>query len=300
MTTALRWPDFLPCFRFEPYSVAPRSGALQLDIASASHRVRIYTQTNEVFSCEMILPNVDESNFRQFYDNDTTFGTQSFLVDVWVRSQLETWEANFIGEAPTSIPVSAEYVKTQFQLIAKPLGNDLDVSSLIGLSWELPCTAPNDVNTCLCGPGSTDTVTLGGDPGTSYNVTFRVRGVVELANYSGGTQLSPSYFYKNKTGTAGSALRNVYRLGVSSPANDYYINKGLIEGVDPVAIDYEITIPIDAGATVTLASDSAGGTEIDNAGGLTVADDDPARPVVVSQPFDGQFAQIDVLSIVEA
>lgn len=132
MSSDLLWPaePYLPCFRFEPYSVAPRSGALQLDIGIHSHRARIYTQNNEVFSVEMILTLSQEQNLLGFYKDDTAYGTQSFLVPVWVNSELVTWECSFIGAPPNSVPVAHEVVRTQFQILGRTV--DLSACPILG------------------------------------------------------------------------------------------------------------------------------------------------------------------------
>ncbi len=130
MSSDLLWPDSLPCFRFEPYSVAPRPGALQLDLNIHSHRVRIYTQNNEVFSVEMILKLAEEQTLLDFYKDDTAYGSQSFLVSVWVDSEFQTWECMFIGEPPNSVPVAQSYIRTQFRMLGRPV--DLSPCPLLG------------------------------------------------------------------------------------------------------------------------------------------------------------------------
>lgn len=167
---------------------------------------------------------------------------------------------------------------------------------LIGLSWQLPCMGPLDGGACVCAPSVSSSTVFEAPPGT-YNVTFRVRGVVELATYSGGSLYSAPYVYQNKTGQTPS-VANAYRVHVSSPAKSYYINNGVIGSPIP-ALDYEVTIPIDAGATVTLDALTVDNAEINNDFDTTVVDDDPTRPIIVIQPYDGQFAQIDAVSVVK-
>lgn len=169
---------------------------------------------------------------------------------------------------------------------------------LTGLSWSLPCGEEANPTACFCPEDVSNSLVLEGVPGASYEVTFRVRGVVELSAYSGGVQLSPSYFYRGQTSHLLPTF-NIYRLSISSPAADYYINNGTSSSSELTAIDYEMTISIDSGATIELVAESIDGEEIKNLTTLSVVDDDPTRPVVVVQPYDGQFAQIDVVSIVE-
>ncbi|MDR7062012.1 MULTISPECIES: hypothetical protein [unclassified Sphingopyxis] len=159
-----------------------------------------------------------------------------------------------------------------------------------GLSWQLPCLSGGSV--CACADPAPQTYGAGGIEGVSYTLNLRVRAVVETSAYSGGTPHGSSgRVIKNATGHAPGA-HNVYVLHVSDPPASYYLNNG--DGGEYVtAIDYEVDIPINGGATVTLAANSEGGTQIANIGAVVVANDDPAYPITVSQPYNGQFMQID-------
>lgn len=166
--------------------------------------------------------------------------------------------------------------------------------TFIGLSWALPCTAPSDAVSCFCSGGTSDGYVLEGDPGTVYNATFRIRGVVELLGYTGGTLYDAPYVQKDATGFQTTVNR--YSLVISDPAATYYLNKGTFV-TDLSAIDYEVTIPIRGGATVTLVSNSVGGAEINNSGNHSATDDDVDFPIVVTQPYNGQFLQLDVIGV---
>jgi hypothetical protein len=136
-----------------------------------------------------------------------------------------------------------------------------------------------------------------GVTGQDYDVTFRVRGVVEVLPYIGGTALY-DHVVKDPTGAGGTDVNyNHYKLIVSNPAAEYYLNANATN-VENMALDYEITIPIKGGATLTLDAVSIDSLEFQNEGNLAVADDDPLRPVVVTQPYNGQFMQIDLLEAV--
>lgn len=168
--------------------------------------------------------------------------------------------------------------------------------SLIGLSWTLPCISRyEDPNSCNCGALTEQFYSLPGDPGTTYTLTFRVRGVVELTAYSGGTALAPSYLYKDAT-AHDPTVSNVYKLEVSDPPAIYYFNNGVFDTAGPTAVDYEFTFDAVGGATITLRAETNDSKELNNDENVVVADDDPARPIVVAQPYDGQFLQIDLES----
>lgn len=185
---------------------------------------------------------------------------------------------NLCGQSETSAEVSA-----------KPL----PFIQLTGLSWDIPCTAPSTPGACSCGAGSSSHTTLIAAPGTSYDVTFRIRGVVEGKVYDSGTNDGANW---QIGGSPSDSVWNVYELTISSPAQTYYINRGS-ENPPVFAIDYEKTVQVDAGATITLSSNSVDDNEVDNHTNVVATDDDPSHPIVVAQPFDGQFAQIDAIAI---
>jgi hypothetical protein len=82
---------------------------------------------------------------------------------------------------------------------------------------------------------------------------------------------------------------------VSAPPQHFFLNVGASSITHTFAIDFEKTIRIDAGATVTLYADSKDASEIKNldasSAPLSIAG------TSVAQPFDGQFIQMDVESV---
>ena len=84
-------------------------------------------------------------------------------------------------------------------------------------------------------------------------------------------------------------------LDVSSPGQTYFVNQGISHRV-VVALDYTETVPIASGATVTLHADSRDSYELRNV-------DSSGQPIVVPGvapapgAFDGQFVQMDVVSV---
>jgi hypothetical protein len=166
-------------------------------------------------------------------------------------------------------------------------------ASLAGLQFLLPSTGVVDANTWTCPASYTQTTTMGGSASHVYNVTFRVVGVVEIAKYTGGTTTG----FLNVDGTpvttglwTGS---NIYKLTVSDPAHTYYLNQGPWDGSQPTPIgieDYDITIPIRGGATVTISADSGDGFERRH----TLSVSGITSP---AQPYVGQWIDLIVLSI---
>ena len=150
---------------------------------------------------------------------------------------------------------------------------------------------------------------IGGDPAYTYAVTFRFRGVVEQKTYTGASAgccnepavgTNAAFFVTG--GTAAGDNFAVYSLTVSNPNFTYYLNAGVsgagVGGVPTVfEIDYEVTIPVNGGATVTLSGNSIDSLEVanqtDGLGGVPIS----IPGVSVSQPYVGQFVQMNVVNV---
>ncbi len=164
--------------------------------------------------------------------------------------------------------------------------------SLTGLLWQLPCGADISVPVCATTPETTVSATVAGTPGVTYDVTVHLRGVVEQKTYTGGCQ-DQSWL---SGGADNGDTYNVYELSISSPPQHYFLNTGASGITHSFVIDYEKSFRADAGATVTLYAASKDNQEIKNidANGqpLTVAG------TTVQQPYNGQFIEMDVVSVV--
>lgn len=183
---------------------------------------------------------------------------------------------------------------------------------LQGLRWELPCTNHADP---LCftevGDGGVEEVlssTLGGTPGQTYAVTLHFRGEVEQKTYIGsadagspttaGAQGLANAEFFVAGGRDNGDTWNIYEMQVSDPPSVYFLNAGMSNFSFTFWIDYTATIPMKAGATLTLSGNSVDGREIAN------IDDLDGGPVIVPgvppypNAFDGQFIQMDVVSVV--
>lgn len=117
--TPIDWPAALPCPRWEPYRVAPRPGAIQMDIGILSPRARIYTMNNEVVSVELVLNATQEQAFRTFYKTTLGMGTQWFNADIQRNGTLEPAELLFIGAPPVFTPVANNVVRSAFTLLTR-------------------------------------------------------------------------------------------------------------------------------------------------------------------------------------
>lgn len=182
------------------------------------------------------------------------------------------------------------------------IGSSAVSAQLQGLQFLFPCGADVGPNVCAVPSSSNSETTLEAPDGETYEVVLRVRGVVECGQFTGGTHLGGT-IYQGGTLSGGQVAVNIYRVEVSSPASVHYINyqPGLAttaEEITFVVVDDEITLQIDAGATITLFATSQDDIGLKNSGMVSAPDDDPARPILVEQPYNGQFAQLDALSAV--
>lgn len=222
---------------------------------------------------------------------------------------------------PYTAPLTVAFNTTLKALAVKAGALNSQVSSagytivqgqMSGLSWMMPCYPSGGVpgQYCQCAPSPdytfTNNTSLQGVAGTSYSVTLRIRGVFETKAYSGG---SSDGEYWQVGGSPVSSPQNVYQLTISDPPQTYFINNGWsgapVQNNTVYIVDYQKTITINAGAAITMSANT--GTdqyESENVGnnlfpaGLSVSDNDPAHPIAVVQPYNGQFAQLDALSVV--
>ncbi len=133
-------------------------------------------------------------------------------------------------------------------------------------------------------------VAFGGKPGTLYDVTLRVRGVVEPKNFSDG-DVKAEHF--QSAGTPVTDHYNFYDIEVSEPHAVFTVNRNVEKvGHFVFALDYQVTIPIRGGAQVKLGAYDSNDIAIANHKSLSL-------PEVAPTPFDGQFFQIDVVSVAE-
>jgi hypothetical protein len=177
-------------------------------------------------------------------------------------------------------------------------------ASLAGLRVEVPCANPKFNNDTECHWDQSllqtadpmwrlkreITRTFTGKTGALYDLTLRVRGVVEPKNFTGG-EVQHDHFQ-----TGGTPVKNdynFYRLHVSDPEATYTFNRNEEKvGHYTFPIDYSVTIPIRGGATVTMGAYDSNDVSIANHQNHVVAGVPPAP-----KPFDGQFFQLDVEAV---
>ena len=173
-------------------------------------------------------------------------------------------------------------------------------SGLDTMRYELPCLDSLSPYCYAGSPPAPKSATLTGSTGKLYALTVRVRGVVEQKAYSsavaGSATGTNAAFFITSGAYAGDGW-NSYKLNVSSPAMTAYLNSGA-SGHDYVdAVDYTTTFAAAAGSTITLDSDSTDSYIVKN------RDDATGAAIVIPgvkpapQAFNGQFVQIDVVSV---
>lgn len=168
-------------------------------------------------------------------------------------------------------------------------------TGLVGLRVELPCETDPIVDSCATIEESEAEATLSDSAEGSYDITLRFRGVVEQKTYFDEESADG---YWREGGTPEIDTFNIYSLAISSPAQTYYLNGGTSETRNCWGIDYTQTVTVDSEATVVLqASDGGDEMQIINL-------DEEGQPIVVPDiepapdAFNGQFVQVDVVSIV--
>lgn len=176
---------------------------------------------------------------------------------------------------------------------------------LDGLRWELPCLRPDPgapEYVCFTSPDVRAVAAMRGPPGRSYDVRVRIRGVVETRAYEQGTLVAPFVRRGGRSvaNPADSDPWNIYRLDVSDPREHWYVNSGPSGEYVCRVVDASFTVRVRSGATVTLFASAVDSrlSQIRNRaedGGALVAPDVPPAP----RAFDGQFLQLDVLSVAE-
>ena len=165
-----------------------------------------------------------------------------------------------------------------------------------------------------------DTLTFGGTAGKTYDVTVRIRGVVETKHYLNGVKDTAHDGFYVGGEPMGAGYFGVYMLWVSAPTVQasalgpgqyFYLNAiDHNEGYFSFPVDYTVTISIAAGAEVRFlvndpncmmsrncdANSVSGGTPTTGVCNTITLPDPPAA---VAQPYDGQFIVMNVVSAVE-
>jgi hypothetical protein len=218
------------------------------------------------------------------------------------------------------------------------------VGTFDGFLFTAPCGDGGTGYDCLntgCTNGSPKTTMMdfpiGGTTGAKYNVTVRVKGVVEAKNYSGCTRaVSGNLVYDANGGnlwcsggTVPDSTYNSYEINVFSQASGgtamgaYRLNSrdGTSEGHQSWPLNYEATFTVIGGGRIQWRVYDSNCRQIMNCGPgagsstcmspatISLAGSTPAAPTSFMQPFRGtgatasaygQWVFIDVTNVVAA
>ena len=145
-------------------------------------------------------------------------------------------------------------------------------------------------------------VSLGGAEGALYDVTLRVRGVVEPANVVGGSRTSTETFsymnldWRTVPFTTGGTVPvddtdyAQWRIRVGEPEQEYFLNDYQRVGHYIFELDYEVTLPMAANTTVVLEG-------IDDNERLIMNYEGYAPEGVQGSVNHGQFIELDVVAV---
>jgi hypothetical protein len=142
-------------------------------------------------------------------------------------------------------------------------------------------------------------VTFGGDPGTNYAVTLRIRGIWEPTEIVGGQKpLADAPFMVGgqvKPGSGDSAAINYqqFYLQVASPLETYWFNNHGYLAHDIHKEDYEVTVVVEGGTEVKIIAHDGNDRQIANFPQESFSD----LPPYDQTPTLGQFMRLDVLNV---
>jgi hypothetical protein len=150
-----------------------------------------------------------------------------------------------------------------------------------------------------CGPGSVSDVC--GHNAFNMNATMatvtspssviaHVHGVMEGATYHNGTPGVDGWYIGNQvTLPVGSTA---FHLGVSSPANNYWLNYRAVPTGDVEVFDYFVAFPVDPGARLDFGATDQDGIEFANQQQLAAG--------TANDPYAGEYAQVDIVGVKSA
>lgn len=140
-------------------------------------------------------------------------------------------------------------------------------------------------------------ITIGGDAAVIYEVTLRIRGIMEPKAYPTCTPVTmapggDSFITICAGSTAGTETYNTWQLTVANPPATFFLNynKKFLGHVVSL-IDANLSIKVRGGSQVEFTVDDVNGGQIRNCS-LVVPDLAPAPA-----PFDGNFVHFDVIDV---
>jgi hypothetical protein len=172
------------------------------------------------------------------------------------------------------------------------------VAGLHELFLHDPCTGdyPPQPDTCLHEQRHERTVTAGGTAGVVYDVRLRIRGLFEPTTIRDGEAPLEPHPYYQVGGTIRARDWSAWHIEVSEPAQTYWLNHYPRVSHTIYKEDFEATIPVAAGATITVRVVDGNDRQMDNAeDGL--ADRRQIIEGVTDTPQPGQMLRLDVVRV---
>jgi hypothetical protein len=160
------------------------------------------------------------------------------------------------------------------------------------------CTGdyPPQPDTCIHAQLIEKPVAIGGKAGIVYDVRLRIRGLFEPTTIREGETADAEHPYYQVGGTVRARDWSAWHIEVSNPKQTYWLNHYPRVGHTIYREDFEATIPMAAGATVTVRVVDGNDRQIDNAEpGLK--DRMQVIDGVTDKPNDGQMLRLDVVSV---
>ena len=172
------------------------------------------------------------------------------------------------------------------------------VAGLHGLTLHDQCTgdyAPQP-DTCLHQQLLERAVTVGGKDGIVHDVMLRIQGIVEPTIIEGGEVPYADHPYYKVGGTIRAKDWSAWHIEVSNPKQTYWLNHYPKVSHTIYKEEFDATIPMAAGATVTLRVIDGNDRQMDNA--------EPGRPdrlqiipALSPTPLAGQMVRLEVLRV---
>jgi hypothetical protein len=178
------------------------------------------------------------------------------------------------------------------------LAQDDPAAGFRGLFIHDECVAENtqQPDTCLHARVHEKSFTFGGRAGTIYDVTLRVRGLFEPTRIEGGTAPDPAYPYFVIGGEDKATDYSQWHIDVSAPKASYTLNNYPRTSHTIYKEDFQVTIPVAAGATVLVQTIDSNDRQIDN-GAKGRPDRQQILEGVTTAPQAGQMLRLDVMGV---
>ena len=160
------------------------------------------------------------------------------------------------------------------------------------------CTGeyPPQPDTCIHTQLVEKAITIGGTASTVYDVRLRIRGLLEPTTIRDGETPDPAHPYYQVGGTIRARDWSAWHIEVSDPKQTYWLNHYPQVGHVIYKEDFEATIPMAAGATVTVRVIDGNDRQMDNAEAY-LKDRMQILEGVTPKPLDGQMLRLDVLRV---